>query len=198
MRHNMKTKSQLNIHVSNKTDSSPLAKKFRVLKEVPREMTPNKAKTKEETTSHLIKLKEEWRKLHRNRDSTHIKMLLRETLDYRDEFLRSHANSLLKDLVEEFPCFSDALYVSYPNYVGTTSKHVYGRSNQYTLQIFKRIDLYYLVTQQSIFSYDNPHKFFKIAFRGGAYYFLEQPHKQNTSTIFNSNKTLFVLVVVLF
>ncbi|CAC5375782.1 unnamed protein product [Mytilus coruscus] len=87
---------------------------FRVLKEVPREMTPNKAKTKEETTSHLSKLKEEWRKLHRNhgnRDSTHIKMLLRETLDYRDEFLRSHTNSVLKDLVEEFPCFSDALYV---------------------------------------------------------------------------------------
>lgn len=108
MRHNLKVKSQLKEVCSRQQKTPTPVKKFRVLSEVPR----TDSKSEEEIKNHLTKLKEEWKKLQRNRDAGHIKMLLRETLEYRDEFLKSHPNSLLKDVIEEFPCFSDAVYVS--------------------------------------------------------------------------------------
>lgn len=39
-------------------------------------------------------------------------MLLREAIQCKDEVLRNNSNSLIKEVVKEFGCFTDAIYVS--------------------------------------------------------------------------------------
>lgn len=110
MRHNLKIKSQTydSSKVKSSIEATPPSKKFWVIPESPQPT----AKTEDEIKSHMVRLNEEWKKHAKNRYVGHIKMLLRETIQYRDEVLRNNPNSLMKQVVKEFCCFTDAIYVS--------------------------------------------------------------------------------------
>ena len=111
MRHNAKVKSQM----PNPT-ATPAKTPVKMFKS-PGPDESNKVVSFDDVRSHVQELKEEWKKAKKSRNASHIKMLLKETLQYRDNLLQK-SQRLISGILDEFPCFSDAIYVSFlpPSY----------------------------------------------------------------------------------
>jgi hypothetical protein len=63
--------------------------------------------------SHLDELKKEWAKKNSaTRSSSHLKMLLKNTRQYRLNLLKKFSQGGVKPILAEFPCFEEAAYVS--------------------------------------------------------------------------------------
>jgi hypothetical protein len=63
-----------------------------------------------DVNAHLEELKREWAKASRN--SSHIKILLKHTQQYRRDLLTKHPSGRLQPIIDAFPCFQDSMFVS--------------------------------------------------------------------------------------
>ena len=105
IRHNLRVKSRLQ-----QARAAPKRSAFRVpaLASVP-SLLPEGA-NENDTQSHIAQLKKEWQ--GKTRNVHHIRLLLRQTREYRIQQLKKHPNGSIKFMLEEFPCFQDGKYVS--------------------------------------------------------------------------------------
>lgn len=63
--------------------------------------------------NHIDELKKEWvKKNSSTRSNSHIKMLLKNTRQYRMNLLKKYPHGGVRPILAEFPCFEEATYVS--------------------------------------------------------------------------------------
>ena len=107
LRHNLKVKSQ------NLGDSSAEVKTKSICFRTLACNKPEENVSEEDMKRHLDEIKKEWEsKTASNRNSKHIKMLLKQTRLYRADLLQKHPSGSLGPIFTEFPCFQDSQFVS--------------------------------------------------------------------------------------
>ena len=80
---------------------------------------------------HTAELQKEWNSTQPfPRNSNHIKLLLKQTREYRVQQLKNHPNGRIRPVIDEFPCFEDGQYVSITraNFNALNWFHVFGHS----------------------------------------------------------------------
>ena len=123
IRFNQRNKSQMN-----ENNPTPQKRMFK-----PASLGPQLASEPVSSDSkvHTSELQKEWHsKQPLARNSNHIKLLIKQTREYRVQQLKNHPNGRIRPVIDEFPCFEDGQYVSITraNFNALNWFHVYGHS----------------------------------------------------------------------
>ena len=109
MRHSLKRKSIPEPQGSNEdTPKAPARKVFKAL-----DFNQQPKINHEDVKAHLTELNKESKKPCDKRNNSHIKSLLKETLEFRQKLLRQHPDGGIQAIFEAFPCFDDSSLVSF-------------------------------------------------------------------------------------